>query len=114
MSNQEELKPISEAVKQSLIETLENLGFSYNANYEESKKAFNQATYDRKPILIREFANECDYWQCEYAKINKIKRIIQDYPEVEEPAYKITAENENETIYEVQKGGDTPHPVEVI
>lgn len=111
------IKPISGAVKQLLIEQLEQLEESYNANYKECKKAFNQAVFDRKPILIREFANECDYWQCEYAKINKIKRIIQDYPEVEEVeelAYKITAENENETIYEVQKGGDTPQPVEVI
>jgi len=95
------IKPISEAVKQGFIETLSNLEESYNANYEESVKAFNQAVYDRKDILIREFADERDYWQFEYAKINQIKRIIQDYPECACPAYLVTAETENETVFEV-------------
>lgn len=105
------IKPISGAVKQLLIEQLEQLEESYNANYKECKKAFNQAVFDRKPILIREFANECDYWQCEYAKINKIKRIIKDFPEVEEPAYRVTEETADVTVYEAEKGGDTPQPV---
>jgi len=95
-------KPLSGGVKSSLIETLDNIAESYNANYEESVKAFNQAVYDRNDILTREFADDRDYWQWEFAKIVKIKQIIQDYPEVEGAAYpyRIIKVTENETVSE--------------
>jgi len=100
----ENIKPISGAVKKLLVETLENLEVSYDANFKESKKAFNQAVFDRKDVLVREFADEVDYWTCEYAKINKIKRIIQEFPECEGPAYKykVTMETEEVTVYEAE------------
>ena len=81
------IKPISAGVKPSLLETLDNIAESYNANYMESVKALNQATLDHSLVLINEFGNDRDYWQWEYGKIDMIRAIIRDYPE-------------NETVFE--------------
>jgi hypothetical protein len=94
------IKPISGGVKPSLIETLDNIAESYNANYMESVKALNQATLDHSPILINEFGNDRDYWQWEYGKIDMIRNIIRDYPEIDGASYRVIAETENETVSE--------------
>jgi hypothetical protein len=122
------INPISVAVKKLLIETLEKLEVSYDSNFKDAKKELEEAHFDKKEILIKNFEDDLTYWQLEYAKINKIKRIIQEVPELDDgesvyvnteiflpiPApetekkisYKVTVKNENVTIYEKEEQKD--------
>ena len=94
------IKPISGGVKPSLIETLDNIAESYNDNYIKTVEALNQARLDHSYVLIKEFEDDRDYWIWEYGKIDMIRNIIRDYPEIDGAAYRVIAETENETVSE--------------
>lgn len=98
-------KPVSVAVKVMLIETLHGLEQVYNANFEEYQKAIKEelAKPEINRMIVREYESERDYWRFEYAKINQIKRLIKDLPEVNGFAYKITEETAEATVYEVEQ-----------
>lgn len=106
------IKPVSVAVKKSLIETLESLEESYDANFKECKNEIDRLykEFGNSPLVV-DCKDNRDYWRFEYAKINKIKRIIQKIPSCgDTPAYKVTEETADATVYEEIKGGDIPHP----
>jgi hypothetical protein len=105
------IKPLSAALKELLIEQLKSLEVTYDENFKKNAEALFQAKTDKKEILVKEFQEGAEYWQCEYAKINKTKRLIQSIPTQEtEPVYKITEDTEQVTVYEKEdsEGGDTP------
>jgi len=98
-------KSISGAFKEQLLLKLKIIAEAENANYLENTKALSEA---EDLILKKEYANECEYWQWQYALTSKLQEIVENTPTKDDKTiFKNVYSDENVSIWTqtIIKGG---------